>query len=114
MANKPEDSNNRDGFSRSHDLAGSIPKLEIVTNPQGDYGLNGWAEVDRWGYLNHPAWNYVKKHADAQGWDEVTKLKVLADTLLRHHVELQCRVTEMLKHQPIPPVVLSSNSREDS
>ena len=96
------------GFSAA---TGSIPPLQIVKNPQGDYALNGWDDVNRWGCHNHPAWNYVTKHAEAQGWDELTKLKVLADTLMRHHVELQTAATEMLKRQPIPPIVLSSNGK---
>jgi len=57
--------------------AGSIPLLEMATNPQNGYGLMNWNQVDQWGYENHPTWHQVQKMALYHGLDEVTKLRVL-------------------------------------
>ena len=76
--------------------AGPIPLLEMATNPQNGYGLMNWNQVDQWGYANHPTWHQVHKMALYRGLDEVTKLRVLSDALMRQNVELKERCEEMM------------------
>jgi len=89
--------------------AGSIPLLEMATNPQNGYGLMNWNQVDQWGYANHPTWHQVHKMALYRGLDEVTKLRVLSDALMRQNVELQERCEEMMARLPPPPNSIQSN-----
>jgi hypothetical protein len=90
--------------------AGSIPELQMATNPQHGYGLLNWNQVDQWGYLNNPIWNRVHKVAEAHGLDEVTKLRILADALMRQNVELSEKYKELHMRLPIPPFSIQSNT----
>ena len=104
-----KDTNTLLGLAVDSASAGSIPLLEMATNPQNGYGLMNWNQVDQWGYENHPTWHQVQKMALYQGLDEVTKLRVLSDALMRQSVELQERYKEMIARLPIPPISIPSN-----
>ena len=49
-----KDTNTLLGLAVDSASAGSIPLLEMATNPQNGYGLMNWNQVDQWGYENHP------------------------------------------------------------
>lgn len=107
--NMEKDTNTFLGLAVDSASAGSIPLLQMATNPRHGYGLMNWNQVDQWGHANNPIWHQVHKMAQHHGLDEVTKLRVLADALMRQNVELQGRCKEMTARLPIPPISIQSN-----
>ena len=103
------DTNTTDSLAVDSASAGSIPLLQMATNPQHGYGLMNWNQVDQWGYANNPIWYRVHQMAQHHGLDEVTKLRVLSDALMRQNVELQDRCKDLIARLPIPPISIQSN-----
>ena len=95
-----------------HSLAsstGSIPSVQMVENPQGDYGMIGWDDLNEWGIRNHPMWNMAMKHAEYKGLDELTTLRLLTDCLVRQNVKLVEEFVAQAQRQ-VGPVTVKSNS----
>ena len=108
-----KDTNTLLGLAVDSASAGSIPLLQMATNRQHVYGLMNWNQVNQWGYANSPIWYRVHQMAQHHGLDEVTKLRVLADALMRQNIELQERCKEMAARLSISPIYIKSNEKDE-